>query len=751
MQFSSLTALPLAVLCLASCAGGPATPADGGELEANAVTAANAHELAVADTWVVARFNPDQIGLRTSNNPVNDDYRCVHSADNALWAWSLSWLRPANSLEDGRPNQLRSLLMDMEYPDEPQIRRGWKLAEPSALCTNKRTGGIPFQPLHGVVEVTAAFGGGDVAKNFIERELDYQAGKIATEQSDSLAFHMLSAATATQIEKADKYRGLAKRAWGELRSRIDSGRIDFTPDDEVDRTNTLRYLQIVFAMRRTAQLLGDLDQNLVQRTNSLFNKVTYDAASHTLGNGIDRCDTEQCYGYYLLSFVTYDATVQAVVDAHRSNRCEVAGKWRYRNRFSLPCTGTGSLEATALGSLGDWRLVTTFGTLLRRRRRRVPPARPRRRFAAANPGMEERGRRRRARRTGRPAGGGAAASAALLASRVVTPRSPATRALEPNETLEGTQVFVVSRRDRDVATLTWYAIFNNLRDEAPDLERLEREASPEGIQLVPRSARGRLGSINVSSTESAAVVVLARERAAPARRRRALFGPASGRAGRRAREETQKAGGAPPAGDAGAPRVAPGSAPARGEQIDGRGQRRRRLTRHGQGALGPAVEQLGQFREPARGATERRRRRERLCAERGGPARAGHERQGARGDDGRADGRRNDGGFARPARGDVPADARGREGRTVSNREGAHGARRVRRASRRRKRGLDRSRAVAGRGRRVRARRRLRTRRRGRRERRRGARSGSRRATGRASRKRRSRGRRLRPTARAGR
>jgi hypothetical protein len=350
---------PLIVFALSSCADGPrGGPAEQGS-SSDEVTLAEAlpQERAVQDTWVKARLTPDKWGLRTSNNPDNGDFRCVHSADNALWAWVLSWARPAYSLENFHPQLLRELLIDMEYPDERQIRRGWKLGDPSPLCVNKRTSGIPFQPLHGVVEVTAAFGGGDVAKNFIERELDFQAGKIATEQSDSVAFHMLSAATANQIEKPGKYRGYALAAWRELRSRIDRGLVDLNPD-EPDNSNTLRHLQITFAMRRTADLLGNLDDNLVQRANALFNKVTYDEASHSFGNGVDRCETEQCFGYYLLTAVDRTPAVEAAARGHRSNRCPTAdGKWRYRNKVSDACTGFGSLEATALGTLGDWKLA----------------------------------------------------------------------------------------------------------------------------------------------------------------------------------------------------------------------------------------------------------------------------------------------------------------------------------------------------------------------------------------------------------
>jgi hypothetical protein len=103
-----------------------------------------------------------------------------------------------------------------------------------------------------------------------------------------------------------------------------------------------------------------------------------------------------------------------------------------------------------------------------------------------------------------------AAGAALLASQVDTAVPPDTQALEPNETIERTHVFRVSKRDWDVATLTYYAAFNNLRQPAPNPSHFARRAGPDGVILEPALPKGVPGDLSVLSTQSRAIAVLPR-------------------------------------------------------------------------------------------------------------------------------------------------------------------------------------------------------------------------------------------------
>jgi hypothetical protein len=103
-----------------------------------------------------------------------------------------------------------------------------------------------------------------------------------------------------------------------------------------------------------------------------------------------------------------------------------------------------------------------------------------------------------------------AAGSALLASQVDTPSSPSNLSLEPNEILERTHVFRVSKQDWDVATLTYYAVFNSQRQPAPNPEYLERRFDPDGITLLPLLPKGVRGTLITSNTTSRAIVVLPR-------------------------------------------------------------------------------------------------------------------------------------------------------------------------------------------------------------------------------------------------
>jgi hypothetical protein len=246
----------------------------------------------------------------------------------------------------------------------PQIRRGW-LVTPGdpGLCTNQTLPGVPFQPLHGVVEVSATFGAGPSVRQFIESHLDFQARRLGDAASDDVAFHMMSAATATSVDRAPQNRARALAAWRELRRRLVGGIRVFPTRPQL--VNTLRHTQIVYAMKRTSQLLGNLDGDLVGRTNTLYNQMSHNDASG-LSNGTDSCDTEQCYGYYLLASDSLTDRVNRVIRQHKLNRCAGSGMnggWRYRNRSSLACTGFGSLEASALGYLADQKIWNQWNSL----------------------------------------------------------------------------------------------------------------------------------------------------------------------------------------------------------------------------------------------------------------------------------------------------------------------------------------------------------------------------------------------------
>ncbi len=101
------------------------------------------------------------------------------------------------------------------------------------------------------------------------------------------------------------------------------------------------------------------------------------------------------------------------------------------------------------------------------------------------------------------------AGSGLLATHVDTPATPGSRTLEPNETLENTHVFRVSKGDWDVVTLTYYAAYDNLRNPAPNVE-YERRFGPEGVVVAPVLPKGRPGTLSYSNTSSRAVVVLPR-------------------------------------------------------------------------------------------------------------------------------------------------------------------------------------------------------------------------------------------------
>jgi hypothetical protein len=320
----------------------------------------NFNELEWNGSWV--NLN-GQWGLRTSNNPTNSDHNCVHSADNALMAWALAWGRPAYAEYWRHAESLRNTLMAMQW-GYPQIRRGW-LVTPGdpGLCTNQTLPGVPFQPLHGVVEVSATFGAGPSVRQFIESHLDFQARRLGDAASDDVAFHMMSAATATSVDRAPQNRARALAAWRELRRRLVGGIRVFPTRPQL--VNTLRHTQIVYAMKRTSQLLGNLDGDLVGRTNTLYNQMSHNDASG-LSNGTDSCDTEQCYGYYLLASDSLTDRVNRVIRQHKLNRCAGSGMnggWRYRNRSSLACTGFGSLEASALGYLADQKIWNQWNSL----------------------------------------------------------------------------------------------------------------------------------------------------------------------------------------------------------------------------------------------------------------------------------------------------------------------------------------------------------------------------------------------------
>jgi hypothetical protein len=98
----------------------------------------------------------------------------------------------------------------------------------------------------------------------------------------------------------------------------------------------------------------------------------------------------------------------------------------------------------------------------------------------------------------------------LLATQVDTPRSPSNLSLEPNEILERTHVFRVSKQDWDVVTLAYYAVFNSQRQPAPNPEYLERRFDPDGVTLLPLLPKGVRGTLSTSNTTSRAIVVLPR-------------------------------------------------------------------------------------------------------------------------------------------------------------------------------------------------------------------------------------------------
>lgn len=103
------------------------------------------------------------------------------------------------------------------------------------------------------------------------------------------------------------------------------------------------------------------------------------------------------------------------------------------------------------------------------------------------------------------------ASAALLANQVDTAVPPNnTQALEPNETVERTHLFRVSKQTWDVATLTYFVAFNNLRQPAPNPSYFTRRASPDGLILVPFLPQGVNGELSVLSTQSRSMAVLPR-------------------------------------------------------------------------------------------------------------------------------------------------------------------------------------------------------------------------------------------------